>query len=207
MASFADMHGSYRKQGKAVDVWKVAGIGRDELNNSFILEWLLDCYGSHGQGDAFLRTLLEQCGDGSMASICAHGYRTTVEKSYDEHDQGSGKKRSRVDIVLEGPSFLLLIEVKVDSSETDNQLERYLRIGRTRAGFRPWCLVYLTKDGRQPINTGLEDKNKVDCVSWRKLGRAFLRHVDSMPADSHGTVVIRQFCKHIINLRGRYELS
>ena len=196
---FQTIYDDFEKSGGTIDVWEVADIGKDELRNSAILGWLLDCYGSHGQGSAFLRKLLEQCGDGSLASTCAHGYRTTVEESYDEFDTGSRKQRSRVDVVLDGAAFLLLIEVKVRSRETDNQLERYLRIGRARAGVRPWRLVYLTVDGRQPSDPGLKDKDKIDCVSWHKLGRAFLRHVDSMP-DSFGAVIIRQFCEHIINL-------
>ena len=199
-AYFAVMRDTYRKQGKAVDVWELAGIGRDELRNSAILGWLLNCHGSHGQGDAFLRAFLAQCGydQDSIASMCVHGYRTTVEESNDEYEVGSDKQRSRVDIVLEGPAFLLLIEVKVQSGETDNQLERYLRIGRARAGVRFWRLVYLTLDGRLPKDAALQ--GEVDCARWRDLGLAFLRHVDSMPADSQGTVVIRQFCEHIITL-------
>ena len=197
---FASVHSAHRQQGKAVDVWQLAQIGRDELRNCSILAWLLNCHGSHGQGAAFLKKFLlrTQCWQDSMESECIDSYRVTVEESYDEYEPGSDKQRSRVDIVLESPTFLLLIEAKVKSGETDNQLERYLRIGRVLAGDRPWLLVYLTLDGRPPRDGDLRDK--VVCVRWRDLGREFLRYVDSMPVASHGTVVIRQFCQHIINL-------
>jgi len=198
---FAREHGENRKQGRAIDVWQIVELGHKELVNSTILRWLLDCHGSHGQGAAFLQALLacSECRSDIMTST-HYGYRTTLEKSYDEHELNNDKQRSRVDITLEGPAFLLLIEVKVEAGETDNQLKRYLHIGRERAGVRPWHLVYLTKDGRPPDNTELKNATEIVCVRWRDLGRAFLRHTASMPADSHGTVIIRQFCEHIINL-------
>ena len=197
---FASAHTAYRQQGKAVDVWQLAQIGRDELRNCSILGWLLNCHGSHGQGTVFLKKLLlhMQYRQDSTELELIDGYRVILEESYDECEPGNGKQRSRVDIVLEGPTFLLLIEAKVQSGETDNQLERYLRIGQVRAGVRPWRLVYLTLDGRPPRDNDLHDK--VVCVRWRDLGQEFLRHVDTMPVDSHGTVVIHQFCQHIIDL-------
>jgi hypothetical protein len=199
-ACFASAYTAYRQQGKAVDVWQLAQIGRDELRNCSILGWLLNCHGSHGQGAAFLKKLLlhMQCGQDRMELGLLDGYRVIIEESYDEYEPSNDQQRSRVDIVLEGPTFLLLIEAKIQSGETDNQLERYLRIGRVRAGVRPWHLVYLTLDGRPPQDDTLKDK--VVCVRWRDLGQEFLRHVDTMPVDSHGTVVIHQFCQHIIDL-------
>jgi len=200
LVHFANVHSAYRQQGKAVDIWKLAKIGRDELRNCSILGWLLSCQGSHGQGTAFLRKLLlhMRFEQDNMESGLIHGYRVIVEESYDEYESGNGKQRSRVDIVLDGQAFLLLIEAKVQAGETDNQLERYLRIGQSLAGDRPWRLVYLTVDGCLPRDNNLKDN--VVCVRWRDLGREFLRHADSMPTDSHGTVAIRQFCQHIINL-------
>ena len=200
LACFANEHSAYRQQGKAVDIWKLVGLGRDELRNCSILSWLLNCHGSHGQGTVFLQALLlcASSGQKHFDLELVHDYRVTVEEIHEEYEPNNAKQRSRVDIVLEGPTFLLLIEVKVTSGETDNQLERYLRIGRTRAGVRPWCLVYLTLDGRPPKDATLKDE--LICVRWRDLGYAFLRHTNSMPVASHGTVAIRQFCQHIINL-------
>jgi hypothetical protein len=206
---FAGRYNAYRKQGRSVDYIRLAGIGRDELQNSAFLAWLLDASGDHGQGADFLRCFLsclwengcptEKNGRFPSSSDISGAYRTFIENSYEEEDpEQSGKQRSRIDIELDGPGFLLLIEVKIHAGETDTQLARYLGNGGKRAGNRPWGLVFVTTDGHPPADDALH--GKIACVNWRSLGRAFLRHVAAMPADSHGTVIIRQFCEHITRL-------
>ena len=193
-AAFAGAYAACRSQGRMVDVWRVAGIGNDELRNSDILAWLLDCRGTHGQGAAFLRQLFS-CLPGWKERAVAADYRTRIESSYDENEPGASKKRSRVDIELDGPSFFLLLEIKVRSGETDNQLERYFRIGEAHKGKRPWALIFVTPDGRSPADAALH--GQVHCLSWRTLGRAFALHAAIMPPDSHGTIAIQQFCAHM----------
>lgn len=199
---FAARYAPYRAQGRAVNFVQLAGIGNDELRNSALLAWLLDCSGSHGQETAFLRRFLDcvrgpGCPEGfPIGANSSSGYRTTVESSYDEEEQ-NGKQRSRVDVELDGSAFLLFIEIKIQAGEGEKQLARYLRIGRTRAGKRPWGLAFVTPAGREPVEKEL--CGKVACVSWRALGRSFLRHAETMP-ETHGSIIIRQICEHFIGL-------
>jgi hypothetical protein len=196
-AAFADAYAACRAQGRAVDIWRVAGIGNDELRNSAILAWLLDCHGSHGQGAAFLRQLFS-CLPGWKELAVAADYRTRVESSYDENEPGVSKNRSRVDIEVDGLSFFLLLEIKIRSGETDNQLERYLRLGEARKGNRPWALLFVTPDGRLPVDAALH--GQVYCLSWQTLGRALAGHAATMPPCSHGTIAVQQFCAHMARL-------
>lgn len=196
----------HRKKGLGINFWHVAGIGKDELKNSTVLAWLLDYYGSHGQRDAFLQCFLTSVKrryattgvptDHFPASSDISGdYRTNVEQSYDEHEAASSTYRSRIDIKVDGPGFLLLIEIKINASETGDQLARYLRVGKQQAGTRPSGVVFITKEGRLPNDTSLHDK--VICLSWRELSAEFLRHTNSMPVESYGRTLIEQFCRHM----------
>ncbi|MDR1490387.1 MAG: PD-(D/E)XK nuclease family protein [Desulfovibrio sp.] len=198
---FSALYLPFKEQGRGVDLIERAGIGRDEARNSDLLAWLLDCFGDHGQGAAFLRCVMERMGeDGRAFPAGAESlgrYRTRREISYEESDQ-SANQRSRVDVEVDGPGFLLFIEVKIDYRETGDQLQRYLDIVRARAGKRPWRLAFLTPDGRKPNDVALH--GKVVCLRWADLAGDFLRHADVMPSDSHGTVLIRQFCNHISQL-------
>ena len=196
-SAFTSIYGSDCVQGRMVDVWEAAGIGTDELRNSAILAWLLDCHGSHGQGASFLREFLA-CLPGWDRREIAADYHTRVESSYDEGEPDAPQKRSRVDIEVDGPSFLLLLEIKIHAGETNNQLERYCRIGESRKGNRPWALVFVTPDGRPPADTALYAQ--VYCLSWQTVGCAIARHAATMPQDSHGTIAIKQFCAHMARL-------
>ena len=197
LVAFAGAYVACRAQGRMVDIWCVTGIGKDELRNSAILAWLLDCHGSHGQGAAFLRQLFS-CLPGWKERVVAADYRTRIESSYDENEPEVSKKRSRVDIEVDGPSFFLLLEIKIQAGETDNQLERYLRIGEARKGNRPWTLLFVTPDGRPPADAALH--GQTHCLSWRTLGRAFARHAATLLPDSHGTIAVQQFCAHMTRL-------
>lgn len=198
---FGELHSAHMAQGMGVNFIELAGIGHDELRNCSLLAWLLDCSGSHGQGAAFLRRFIDciremDCPEGFPAAPeGSASYRTTLESSYDDVD--SGRTRSRVDIELDGSAFLLFIEAKVQAGEGERQLARYLRIGRVRAGNRPWGLVFITPSGRQPDEEAL--CGNVACISWRTLGRSFLCHANTMP-DTHGRIAVRQLCEHFINL-------
>ncbi|MDL2291163.1 PD-(D/E)XK nuclease family protein [Desulfovibrio sp. OttesenSCG-928-F20] len=199
---FGELHTLHKAQGRGVNVIELAGVGQDELRNCSLLAWLLDCSGSHGQGVAFLHCFLDcvrqsNCPEGFPISADISGsYRTTLESSYDEEEQ-NGKQRSRVDIELDGSAFLLFIEAKILSGEGEGQLARYLRIGNVRAGNRPWGLAFITRSGSQPSEADL--CSKVACISWRTLGKRFLRHAKTI-SETHGSVVIRQICEHFNNM-------
>lgn len=198
-AEFTSLYAPYRAQGRAVNFVQLAGIGSDELRNSAVLAWLLDCSGSHGQGAAFLRCFVSCLAEYAFTVDVADNYRTVVESSYDEETESlNGRRRSRVDIELDGPDFLLFIEVKTKSGESGDQLGRYLSLGQARSGKRPWALAFVTPEGRLPADSALP--GRVACVSWAALGKALTRHTATMPPDSHGTVIIRQFCEHITSL-------
>ena len=48
-----------KQQGLMLNVWKNSGLGSDEVCNSKVLKWFLDCNGDHGQGNTILVQLLQ----------------------------------------------------------------------------------------------------------------------------------------------------
>jgi len=198
---FRDALQKYHESGLGINVWDVAGLGFDEMRNSSVLAWLLDCHGSHGQGSQFLESLLsfldqekdlpplarEKLPKPGITS-CAH-YWTRVESL------PLGDMVSRVDIEIEGP-FILFIEVKIYAQETNDQLKRYIEIAKEKAGNRKWGVLFLTRNKSLPNDETLHEH--VISISWKQLCSTIRKQAEkSMPKDSFGYQVMRQFCQHI----------
>jgi hypothetical protein len=196
---FEDGYSKKKGLGEYINVWEVSGIGDKELPNAAILAWLLDCNGSHGQNDAFLKTLLEAVDSHNIQNFPSScdlppHYHIFKEYSHDEDQhKTNAPQRSRVDIEIRAPDFFLVIEVKVYATETGDQLARYSKLFDERS-----CLggvLFITSEGRLPSDSELH--SKVATASWKMLARAFARQVDKMPVSSFGAMTIRQFCEHI----------
>lgn len=198
---FNERYTPFVRSGGAINVWDVAGIGTNEFRNCAVLRWLLDCHGSHGQGPAFMCWFLEAVSSASPLSFAYRDhfphsglalapYRAIAENAYEQ----DGTDKSRVDIVIESDRFLLFIEVKVYAGETDNQLERYADILRSRAGERPYGLIFLTPDGRAARDESVKD---VAYLSWKQLAAAFERGLTLELQDAFWVKTVQQFCQHI----------
>jgi hypothetical protein len=196
---FDDEYSKKKNLGEYINIWEVSGIGEKELPNASILAWLLDCNGTHGQNDAFLKTLLEVVDSHNVRNFPSSCdlppyYHTFTEYSHNEDPHEiNAPQRSRVDIEIRAPNFFLVIEVKVHAVETSNQLARYSKLVDERS-----CLggvLFITRKGRPPSDPALH--SKVATASWKMLARVFAYRVCKMPASSLGAIVIRQFCEHI----------
>lgn len=188
----------------------MAGLKRNEVRNTAVLAWLLDCHGSHGQGKYFLECFLdclrkilensEVCALNIKNNHFKNGYQTIPEESFWEEEQSSKQvKESRIDIVIDGRDFLLFIEAKIDAGEGESQIPRYKKIIETYAGKREYGLIFLTPDGRK-------DKNKtkgVATLSWMQFAnylekdvQDFIRKMDIREWPLWVMPVL-QFCQHI----------
>ena len=124
---------------------------RDETRHSRVLATFLDPASSHGQGAVLLALFLRELGltDEESAPTDQAAWRIATEITL-----GNG---SRIDILVEGPGWVIGIENKVDAEEGHGQLTGYAQelaklaasqraVGRnTRA-----ALVFLTPLGREP---------------------------------------------------------
>lgn len=139
--TFAQTRQNALNSGNCVDIFGIDEIGHKEMRYSAVLAWLLNSRADHGQGrvffDAFLAFLQKRFPSTSMPDFSG-SYSVTTESSTDT--------KKRMDILIEGKCSLLVIEVKVDAKEHDNQLSNYanwLREQPEKIG----QLIYLTRTG------------------------------------------------------------
>jgi hypothetical protein len=161
-----------KRAGFFCDPWAVAGLKRDEVRNSAVLAWWLDPHGSHGFGDAFLSLLLQEIDVkkhlGLPRSTSPH-CRIRVESCPD------GDRASRVDIEIDDAKFFIIIEVKIDAPESNDQLKRYCDIAKVRRGTRPWAIFYLTPQGRKSkyidnvSGYSIMNEEPIIPISWKKI--------------------------------------
>ncbi len=182
-----------RLTGTSANVWKAAGLKRDELRNSAVLAWLLDCHGEHGQGNAIMKCLLQSLS--SRYPDENFPKEGNAEKNYWTRTESCplGEQESRVDIEIEGLEFLLLIEIKIDASETNDQLTRYLEIGKSKAQKKPWCVLYLTRDGHTPDR--FANEHYLVPIKWKWV--ASILEAYTKDQSSFASHSIRQFADHI----------
>ena len=146
----------------------------DENKLSDILAGLLDPKGKHGQGDQFLRLLLEQLNIDSPHLLTKSA---TVLREAPTHQ--IRKYRRRMDILVRMENGVLLaIENKVDSLEQPEQVQDYLKHLQCCAVNEK--LIYLTPDGRPPqslkptiINRHAKN-GKLYCWSYQRELRLWL---------------------------------
>jgi hypothetical protein len=134
---------SQRAKGNVIDPWAIARVRRSEVVNSAILAtfWSPRSCGNLARRflDAFCRRLEDPEGKLPTSEELAEAYSIRTEHC------PVGEASERVDITIEGRTFVLGIEVKIDAKEGAEQLPRYLesvkRWGGTH-GRRP-CVVFL----------------------------------------------------------------
>jgi hypothetical protein len=112
---------------------------RDELTHSRMLGWLLDPCGRHGFGVRVLTALLAHAGAPIPSAQALGRARVALEVPL---------LHRRLDIVVDGPGFSIVIENKVDADEELEQCKFY----EAHASQAGRCFVFLTPDGRQPTD-------------------------------------------------------
>ena len=140
----------------------------EELDLSRMFGDLLDPRGSHGQGEVFLRALLDQLPEleslGRRPDLPGcHVHVEFVTRMLDAD--------RRIDIVLEMPGGPWIgIENKPWAVDQENQIRDYLRDLRRRGGEPPWVL-YLSGDGTFPAEyakLGRDDQAHCLTVAYRR---------------------------------------
>lgn len=191
---FRKSYADWRRLGMDFNLWELAGLNRDERKITGILAWLLDPNGSHGQEGAFLAAFL-----GTIpASAWSTGQKPDLSRPcrvQTEVTAGESGER-RLDIRFDATSFLLVVEVKVDALEHDNQLAAYRDIARREAGSKPWALVYLTPDGREG------SCSEAFSLRWKTVGQALnagLRKLN-LPLHAPARLACTHFCDFVESL-------
>jgi hypothetical protein len=190
-ATFASLHPPLRnslESGDFLQVWSVAGLRRNELRNAAVLAWLLDPRGSHGHGTVILGGILSAAAE-QIPSWPLHGTDLSRVRAHTE-ECPLGSDRDRVDIAIDGPDFVLFVEVKIDAVEGKHQLCRYAEAARDKA--HAWrkehaLVIYLSPRPPAHLPPG------VAWLTWRDIARVL---AGVSPNGINGWLV-HQFARHI----------
>lgn len=133
-----------------LNIFDALRVTRTEIRHSNFLAWLLDPEESHGQGDLFLKAILID-----LFRSAGSSQRPISPVLLDAQDLLGVEIRREwrhIDLLIrcENPSFLIVIENKVDSSEHSNQLERYENDARDAWPDIPKMFVLLSPSGVAP---------------------------------------------------------
>lgn len=178
-------------QGNAINVWKTVGLKQGEVKNTAILKWLLDHSASHGQKNAVLLEFLKLLPN-RFKKYYPRQYMTLAESC------PLGERESRIDIEVNAEEFLLFIEVKINATEGEQQLQRYADIAQKKAGLRDWGVVYLTRHGKVPQ---VYQGERFIGLSWQDVSQMLQQYVQSHKEQHKATWLIQQFADHISSFK------
>jgi hypothetical protein len=182
-----------KRDGRLLNVWTVARLGRDEVRTAAVLTWVLDCFGSHGFGSAILEALIARLearepSDAFADLEIGQRYRITREHS------PLGDHGNRIDIAIEGTNCVIFLEVKIDAPEGPEQLQRYrwAAHGKARAAKKAHSrLLYLSQSLPSDI------PKDVILLTWTDVRKSIEAAVARSGATDLSAAVLLQFAQHL----------
>lgn len=182
------LHNQEWENGCAINVWNLAGLKYNEGRNSAILAWLMDPHGTHGLGACVIGHLLRAARTKHSGWPDLNDSLTNVSVVSECWPVGSTGER--VDIVVDGDSFTLFIEVKIQAREGKEQLARYVKAAeakRLATGKQYGLVLYLSPVA--PVNP----PDEVAFITWRDIGEI----LKDLPKSGFNGAIIQQFAQHI----------
>lgn len=178
------------------NLFEALGVARAEIRHSNCLAWLLTPSESHGQGDLFLKAFLMDV----LRRARQQGVPPPVSPvELDGADlRGVQVRREwrRIDLAVtcESPSFVVVVENKIDAGEHSNQLERYETIVAAELPNVPTLFVLLTPGGESAT------RERWVTYSYADLHRCLSRTHRASAGAIGGDVGV--FLDHYLNLIG-----
>lgn len=176
-------------RGSAFTVFDVLGTADYEIRHSNVLSWLLDREGNHGKGSFFLEILREEISrEHDLPGLPFANYQVSREGENEDE---------KIDLLLVAGdrSWIIVVENKLFSPETGDQLDRYFRYIEERYGDIPQRFYfYLTPDGIAPDRE--EDEARWLPISYQFVREAVARFTsDDLPARIRD--FLDQYLEHI----------
>ncbi len=150
-----------KKPDNEFNVFRLCGIAHYELWHSRILADFLNPYGSHGLGSAFLKAFF----DGCNVDWNVENARVYTEFSFKIGDETLG----RLDILIEGQDYGIIIENKLFAVEQPGQLTRYYNWLKSR--YEKHLLIFLTPNGQRSVTA--RDDCEYRSISYVPVGKTF----------------------------------
>jgi len=175
--------------GALINVWDISGLKRDEVRNTAVLAWWLDCQGSHGLGSQLLTRIMKDfTTDFDILSIENELYRTRPESL------PLGELDNRIDIEISSNFALIFWEIKIDAKEGEEQLNRYHDLLNIKANEKQdKCLIYLTPDsGKKKHET-----SSTYGITWSQLAKSLSNELNEVSNNNLSKTLLSQYCEYI----------
>jgi|GEM_PF-2494017 len=127
------------------NLFAILGAVHNELRHSNMLGWLMDTNAAHGVRESFLKRFLREVCQDERSSIS----QLEVEK-LDFENVEVRREWNNIDLLIIFKTHVLVIENKIWSKETGNQLVRYKSIAEENFPDRTKIYVFLTPEGYEP---------------------------------------------------------
>lgn len=182
MAQMIERQDELAAEGKWVsgpaDMLGIAQVARNEMVHTRMLAWLLDPRGKHRLGDAVLRRVVGH----ATAQGEAPNPPLVVRSVHVSH----WLNHTEADIVVFGWDFTLVIEVKVDAGEQEEQCDRLYK----NYGSEPGPLfLFLTPGGWPPHTATGAAQSAFKTVSWTQVRKMIECALESRDAGHPGAAV------------------
>ena len=133
------------------NIFESLGLVRQEIRHSAFLRWLLDPTETHGLGDYWLRQFLKKVIKNGE-EILGNTFSLFDLDGWDLTQAEVRREWRNIDILIldKNNQFVCVIENKVDSGESGDQLKRYLQLVEQEFAQYKKAFVFLTKFGNSP---------------------------------------------------------
>lgn len=171
-----------------------------EIRHSNFICWLIDEKETHGQKKLFLQSLL------SHTNVEHHedsAYSVDSEVKINTHlstRDAKRKKDRRIDIVLESPKHVIIIENKTQSEDSENQLRDYRIYAENKYSSKSKIFLYLTLEGNDP-------KDKEERKHWKNISYLDVHRALSAALNEISCGKTKEYIKDYLDSLGTYWLK
>lgn len=124
------------------NLFSILGATHSELKHSNILSWLMNPSESHAIGEAFLKRFLREVAQDEKTNL------TQLDVERLEYEEVEIRREwSSIDLLVIFPNHVFVIENKIWSKESGNQLERYKKVAEEHFPDFNKSYVFLTPEG------------------------------------------------------------
>ncbi len=134
------------------NIFSILSVGRNELAHSNMLAWLLNPKGSHGIRELFLRRFLRDVVANEGSGLSVVDIETLEYGNLEIRREWGDSMHGRLDLLIVHEEFIVGIENKVDSIDSEGQIGRYtsMLISEFKGKAKNIYLIYLTPGGASP---------------------------------------------------------
>lgn len=174
-----------RASGVDMNVWKIAGVARNEVRNTAAVAWLLSPQGSHGLEGRVLAAVLNSLCPGQTLTADSVACAIVVAE-----ERPMGSLDDRIDIAIDTGDQVIFIEAKIDAPFAPGQVDRY------REQLRLKAIAYGAGSTLATLTVKPSPFENVPSLTWAELACTIRSALATTP-ETLGKALALQYANHI----------